>query len=121
MRHLAKGQRKYTTVRLSNHRPLRVARCLVVLPKVEIVVLLICKQRNNVRFFISNHVNLSTKELVDLYRQRFAIEFFHKDIKQYLGFGETFVRSHVRSKTLDAGHGRLQCRCFIVQLSIPKF
>jgi hypothetical protein len=32
--------------------------------------------------------------LVKLYRQRFEIEFFHRDIKQYLGFGEMFMRSH---------------------------
>ena len=94
VRHLAKGPRDYKTVRLSKNRPLRAARCLVVLPKVGTVALLVCKQGKNIRFFISNHLDLSTKELVDLYRHRFAIEFFHKDIKQYLGFGETFERSH---------------------------
>jgi len=99
VRQLAKGPRNYTTVRLSRNRPLRVARCLVVLPKVGTVVLLVCKQGKDVRFLISNHLDLSTKELVDLYRQRFAIEFFHKDIKQHLGFGETFVRSHTCVQT----------------------
>lgn len=92
--HLAKGPRHYITIRLSAKRTLRVAKRTVILPKVGTVVLLICKHGRETRFFISNLLELSTRNLVNLYRRRFEIEFFHKDIKQHLGFGEMFMRSH---------------------------
>ena len=92
---LAKGPRDYITIKLSAKRIMRVAKATVVLPKVGVVVLLICKHgHHGTRFFISSLVKLSARQLVKLYRQRFEIEFFHRDIKQYLGFGEMFMRSH---------------------------
>jgi SRSO17 transposase len=92
---LAKGPREYITVRLSAKRIMRVAKATVILPKVGVVALLICKHgQHETRFFISSLVKLSARQLVKLYRQRFEIEFFHRDIKQYLGFGEMFMRSH---------------------------
>jgi|GEM_PF-1644902 len=92
---LAKGPRDYMTIKLSAKRIMRVAKATVVLPKVGVVALLICKHGHHAtRFFISSLVKLSARDLVKLYRQRFEIEFFHRDIKQYLGFGEMFMRSH---------------------------
>ncbi len=92
---LAKGPRDYITIKLSAKRIMRVAKRTVILPKVGVVALLICKHgHHETRFFISSLVKLSARELVKLYRQRFEIEFFHRDIKQYLGFGEMFMRSH---------------------------
>lgn len=92
---LAKGPRDYITIRLSAKRMMRVAKATVILPKVGVVALLICKHgHHETRFFISSLVKLSARELVKLYRQRFEIELFHRDIKQYLGFGEMFMRSH---------------------------
>lgn len=93
--HLAKGPRDYITVKLSAKRIMRIAKCTVILPKVGVVALLICKHgQHETRFFISSLVKLSARQLAKLYRQRFEIEFFHRDIKQYLGFGEMFMRSH---------------------------
>lgn len=94
VRNLAKGPRDYITIRLSKKYVMQVAKRKVVLPKVGVVVLLICKHGRETRFFISNFLEMSARNLVKLYRQRFEIEFFHKDIKQYLGFGEMFTRSH---------------------------
>lgn len=92
---LAKGPRDYMTIKLSAKRIMRVAKATVILPKVGVVALLICKHgHHETRFFISSLVKLSARQLVKLYRQRFEIEFFHRDIKQYLGFGEMFMRSH---------------------------
>ena len=92
---LAKGPRDYITIKLSAKRVMRVAKATVILPKVGVVTLLICKHgHHQTRFFISSLVKLSARQLVQLYRQRFEIEFFHRDIKQYLGFGEMFMRSH---------------------------
>lgn len=93
VRNLAKGPRDYQTVRLSQKRIFRVARRIVILPKVGMVALFICKHHNVTRFFISNNLTLSCRQMVYQYDERFEIEFFHKDIKQHLGFGELFVRS----------------------------
>jgi len=93
VRNLAKGPRDYRTVRLSKKRIFRVAKRIVFLPKVGMVALFICKHHNVTRFFISNNLDLTPKQMVDQYDERFEIEFFHKDIKQHLGFGELFVRS----------------------------
>ena len=93
VRNLAKGPRDYQTVRLSKKRIFRVAKRIVILPKVGMVALFICKHHNLTRFFISNNLSLSCRQMVHQYDERFEIEFFHKDIKQHLGFGELFVRS----------------------------
>jgi len=92
---LAKGPRAYITVKLSAKRVMRVAKTTVILPKVGVVALLVCKHgHHETRFFISSLVKLSARQLVKLYRERFETEFFHRDIKQYLGFGEMFMHSH---------------------------
>lgn len=93
VRNLAKGPRDYRTVRLSKKRIFRVAKRIVLLPKVGMVALFICKHHNVTRFFISNNLDLTSRQMVHQYDERFEIEFFHKDIKQHLGFGELFVRS----------------------------
>lgn len=93
LRNLAKGPRDYCTVRLSKKRIFRVAKRIVLLPKVGMVALFICKHHHVTRFFISNNRNLTCRQMVHQYDERFEIEFFHKDIKQHLGFGELFVRS----------------------------
>ncbi len=91
--YLAKGPRTYATIRLSKRRIFRVAKRIVYLPRVGDVALFICKHNTSIRFFIRNSLKLTCKEMVKPYAERFEIEFFHKDIKQHLGFGELFVRS----------------------------
>lgn len=94
VRHLAKGPRTYKTVRLSKKRKLKVARRIVHLPKVGTVLLFITKGgAKETRFLITNNLKMSESEMVMLYRQRFGIEIFHKDIKQHLAFGHVFMRS----------------------------
>lgn len=93
VRNLAKGPRDYQTVRLSKRRIFRVAKKIVLLPKVGMVALFICKHRDHMRFFISNDLGLKPRQMVLQYDERFEIEFFHRDVKQHLGFGELFVRS----------------------------
>jgi SRSO17 transposase len=54
---LAKGPRDYITVKLSAKRIMRMAKCVVILPKVGVVALLICKHGSHeTRFFISSLV-----------------------------------------------------------------
>ena len=92
--HLAKGPRTYKTVRLSKKRRLKVAKRIVHLPKVGTVLLFITKGgAKKTRFLITNNLQMSESEMVRLYRQRFGIEIFHKDIKQHLAFGHVFMRS----------------------------
>ncbi|MBI5207267.1 MAG: transposase [Candidatus Firestonebacteria bacterium] len=93
VRHLAKGRTKYEIVRLSRKKCFKVAKQIVYLPKVGDVLLFICKYKNKTTFYISNNLKLSIRKMVKLYSKRFMIEFFHKDIKQHLGFREIFVRS----------------------------
>lgn len=92
VRHLAKGLR-FKTVRLSKTKRFRIAKRLVHLPKVGTVLLFICKDRNGVRFFVSNNLSLTEWEMARLYAQRWGIETFHREVKQFLGFGELFMRS----------------------------
>jgi SRSO17 transposase len=93
IRHLAKGRREYKLIRHSRKKRFKVAKQIVFLPKIGKVLLFICKYRANTNFYISNDLELSERKMVKLYSQRFMIEFFHKDIKQHLGFREIFVRS----------------------------
>ena len=46
-----------------------------------------------VRFLITNDLDMTESQMVELYRERFGIEIFHKDIKQHLAFGHMFMRS----------------------------
>lgn len=115
-RNLAKGPRDYQTVRLSKRRVFRVARRIVLLPKVGMVALFICKHHAVTRFFISNDLGLTSRQMVHRYNERFEIEFFHKDIKQHLGFGELFVRSrHCAQK-----HGTLVAVAYNLVLLMPN-
>lgn len=94
IRHLAKGPRDYKTIRLSRKRKLKVAKRIIHLPKVGTVLLFITKGgAKEARFLITNDLSMSESEMVRLYRQRFGIEIFHKDIKQHLAFGHVFMRS----------------------------
>lgn len=92
VRHLAKG-RRFVSVRLSKKRRFRVAKTIVDLPKVGTVLLFISKERDAVRYLITNDLSMTEREMVRLYAQRWGIETFHREIKQYLGFGELFMRS----------------------------
>jgi SRSO17 transposase len=94
IRHLAKGRRDYKTVRLSRKRKLKVAKRIVHLPKVGTMLLFITKGgAKETRFLITNDLSMSESEMVRLYKERFGIEVFHKDIKQHLAFGHVFMRS----------------------------
>lgn len=90
---LAKGPRKYRRVRLSKKRTVYAAKCIVSLKGIENVALFITKIGGNTKFLISNDLALSEEEAVRMYAERFAIETFHRDIKQHLGFGELWMRS----------------------------
>ncbi|HQB94614.1 MAG TPA: transposase [Candidatus Omnitrophota bacterium] len=91
---LAKGPRKYKTIRVSRKKCFRVAKLQVQLPKIGAVLLFISKSRKDgIRFFITNDLKMTESQMVALYLQRVWIETFHQDIKQHLGFGEVFMRS----------------------------
>ena len=92
VRHLAKG-RRFVSVRLSKKRRFRVAKMTVALPKVGTVLLFISTEGNAVRYLVTNDLSMTEREMVRLYAQRWGIETFHREIKQYLGFGELFMRS----------------------------
>lgn len=93
VRHLAKGKRKYFTVRLSKKRKVHVAGRIAELPGVGPVAVFITKTKGKTKFLISNDLSLSPEAAVRLYAERFRIETFHRDVKQHLGFGELWVRS----------------------------
>jgi SRSO17 transposase len=93
-RHLAKGPRKYQTIRVSKKKRFRVAKKRVYLPNVGPVLVFITKLKGGEsRFFVTNNLDMTGPEMVRLYTGRFSIELFHKDIKQHLGFTEMFMRS----------------------------
>ncbi len=93
MSRLAKGPRKYKTIRASKKKRFRVTKLLVHLPKIGTVLLFISKTRDGTRFFITNNLKMTESQMVQLYLQRVWIETFHQDIKQHLGFREMFMRS----------------------------
>jgi len=94
LRHLAKGPRKYKTIRVSRKKRFRIAKLQVHLPKIGTVLLFISRsKKDGVRFFITNNLKMTESQMVALYLQRVWIETFHQDIKQHLGFGEVFMRS----------------------------
>jgi SRSO17 transposase len=92
-RHLAKGPRRYVTVRLSKRRKVRVARREAVLPGVGPVAVFITKTAARTKFLISNDLTMTPRQAVILYAERFLIETFHRDAKQHLGLGEMWARS----------------------------
>lgn len=93
VRLLAKRQLSYTQVQVSKKKRFRIASQIVWLPQVGRVRLFISRRGSERRFFVTNRLDMSESEMVRIYLQRFAIEVFHKDIKQHLGFGEMFMRS----------------------------
>jgi SRSO17 transposase len=90
---LAKGPRKYRRIRLSKKRTVYAAKRIVSLKGIGNVALFITKIGGKTKFLISNDLGLSEEEAVRTYAERFAIETFHRDIKQHLGFGELWMRS----------------------------
>jgi hypothetical protein len=93
--HLAKGHRKYCSIRISRRQRFRVAKREAYLPKVGYVLVFISRHGNQPRFFVTNDLQMSEADMVRLYRQRYGIDTFHQEIKQHLGFREMFVRSWV--------------------------
>lgn len=90
---LAKGPRSYKRLRLSKKRVVFAAKCIASLPDIGDVAVFITKTGGNTKILISNDLELSVKEAVHLYAERFSIETFHRNIKQHLGFGELWMRS----------------------------
>ena len=90
---LAKRRLSYKRVRVSKKRRFWTASQIVWLPQVGRVKLFITRLGNEHRFFVTNQFDMTESEMARIYGQRFAIETFHKDIKQHLGFGEMFMRS----------------------------
>ena len=90
---LAKGPRRYKTIRVSKKKRFKVAKRVIQLKKIGVVLLFISKSKEGTRFIITNDLNMTEREMVKLYSQRTWIEVFHKEIKQHLGFGEMFMRS----------------------------
>src|SRR3989338_8882480 len=118
VRHLAKGPRTYKTVRISRKRKLKVAKRIVHLPKVGTVLLFITKGgAKETRFLITNDLQMTESQMVQLYSQRFGIEIFHKDIKQHLAFCHVFMRSWQGVQT----HWTLVMIAYnLITLSVPK-
>jgi len=90
---LAKRQLSYKRVRTSKKKRFWTSSQIVWLPQVGRVRLFITRLGNEHRFFVTNSLDMTESEMARIYSQRFAIETFHKDIKQHLGFGEMFMRS----------------------------
>jgi hypothetical protein len=65
----------------------------VSLPKIGPVLMFIAKTNKETRFYVTNKLTMTKSEMVKLYKERYWIELFHKDIKQHLGFSEMFMRS----------------------------
>ena len=93
VRHLAKGPRSYQCVHLSRKRWVKLAKRIVLLPRVGLVALFIIKTGGETKYLISNDLELSPAQAVKLYRCRWSIETWHRDLKQHLGLGELWVRS----------------------------
>lgn len=90
---LAKRRLSYKRVRVSKKKRFWTSSQIVWLPQVGRVRLFITRLGNEHRFFVTNQLDMTESEMARIYAQRFAIETFHKDIKQHLGFGEMFMRS----------------------------
>jgi hypothetical protein len=119
---LAKGPRKYKTIRDSKKKRFRVTKFLVHLPKIGSVLLFISKSKDGTRFFVTNNLKMTESQRVSVYLQRVWIETFHQDAKQHLGFGEMFMRSwNGVQTTLDHSWDRLQHDRLVEWNPIQKF
>jgi DDE superfamily endonuclease len=93
LRDLAKGRRGCQTFKLSAGRRVRCVAVDVKLPRVgEVRVVLWRIGRDPWRFLVCNDRHLSAVQIVRRYLQRPWIDELHRDLKQFLGFGELFVR-----------------------------
>lgn len=92
VRHLAKGLR-FVSVQYSKKRRFKIAKRIVELPKVGSILLFISSDKKGQRYFITNNLSMTEVGMVRLYAQRYGIETFHREIKQFLGFEELFMRS----------------------------
>ena len=90
---LAKRRLGFRRIRISKRKCFRAASVIVWLPSVGKVRLLISFRGQEARFFVTNCLEMTDREMIKTYLDRFTIETFHKDIKQHLGFGEMFMRS----------------------------
>jgi hypothetical protein len=90
---LAKTRLRFEKVCWGSRKKVRIARCVVTVPKIGQVVLFICKSAQGTLCLMSNHLDMTAAQAARLYRQRFDIELFHKEIKQHLHCGHLFVRS----------------------------
>ena len=90
---LAKGLRRGVTVYLSKRRRVRVAKFIADLPGIGAVAIFVTEVNGAVKYLASNNLALTPQEAVLEYAARWQIETFHRDIKQYLGFGELWMRS----------------------------
>jgi hypothetical protein len=95
LRHLAKGRRRqdFRTLKLSRGRRLRFTVLEVELPKVGPVQLVLSRiGKKRWYYLVTNDLEMAGRQIVRWYLQRSWIETLHREIKQHLGFGETFVR-----------------------------
>jgi SRSO17 transposase len=92
VRSLAKSRRGWRTVRAGKKRRYRVRRVRAWLPQVGEVLVFVVQHGGALRGFVTNDLSLSEAQMVRVYGQRFWIETLHRELKQYLGFGELFVR-----------------------------
>jgi SRSO17 transposase len=92
VRSLAKSRGGWCTVRAGKKRRYRVRRVRAWLPQVGEVLVFVVRNGGTVRGFVTNGLSLTEAQLVRLYGQRFWIETLHRELKQYVGFGELFVR-----------------------------
>lgn len=56
------------------------------------------KKAKELHYLCTNNINLSDKEILLKYRDRWPIETFHKDIKQNLGFEKCIIRKKIGVK-----------------------
>ena len=101
LRHLAKGRRQpaYRTLRLSRGRRLRFTVLTVELPRVGTVQLVLSRiGKGPWHYLVTNDLKMAGRSIVQWYLKRSWIESLHREIKQHLGFGETFVRKWAASQ-----------------------
>jgi hypothetical protein len=95
LRHLAKGRRRraFRTLKLSRGRRLRYTVLEVQLPRVGTLRLVLCRiGKGPWHYLVTNDLGMTGRQIVQWYLKRSWIETLHREIKQHLGFGETFVR-----------------------------